>query len=607
MVARINSMRRYFLFFAILFICIVAWGETSFTVIPPRQVIEGNKFNVTFRLKDGDGNGLKAPEIDGCTLLYGPSTSTMQSYQMINGQTTSSTTIDYSYIYRADKAGTYTIASETINVNGKSYTTKETKFTVLPADKVAQGNQSNVRVDDYSTQSTDKQVSDNDVFVRIILSKAKAYEQEAIECTIKLYTKYSISSFMSTTQPSFDGFLIEEMDLKSSLNQIENYKGQNYMTAILKKCIIFPQKSGKLTINSGKYDITVVQYERVNLGFFSDTRPVEKKIKVSSNSASINIDPLPLPQPDGFSGAVGSFSIDSKLQESSFRTNEAYSLIYTIKGTGNIKYVKEPIIDFPTEFEQYTPKNEINATVSGNNVTGSMTIEYTFVPQSVGKFTIGTDKFVYFDPTSKKYITLSTPTYEINVTKGVSTHTSTAINQKDIATKNTDILHIKLGDKNLQKTHSFYPFCLWYWLLYIIGTILLIVIIYFNIRRIKATADVKGTRLAKANRIAKKRLKQAKVHMDLHETDKFYEEILRATWGYLSDKLSIPASQLNRDNISSELTTYGASENLISDMIEVLDECEMARYTPTKTDKQIENLYNKISYSMNEMENIKTK
>lgn len=267
MVARINSMRRFFSFIAILFICIATWGETSFTVIPPRQVIEGNKFNVTFRLKDGDGKGLKAPEIDGCTLLYGPSTSTMQSYQMMNGQTTSSTTIDYSYIYRADKAGTYTIAPATINVNGKSYTTKETKFTVLPADKVAQGNQSNVRVDDYSTQSTDKQVSDNDVFVRIILSKAKAYEQEAIECTIKLYTKYSISSFMPTTQPSFDGFLIEEMDLKSSLNQIENYKGQNYMTAILKKCIIFPQKSGKLTINSGKYDITVVQYERVNLGF----------------------------------------------------------------------------------------------------------------------------------------------------------------------------------------------------------------------------------------------------------------------------------------------------------------------------------------------------
>ena len=603
----LNNMRRFFSIIILLVICVTAVAETSFIIIPPRQVIEGNKFNVTFRLKDGDGSGLKAPEIEGCTLLYGPSTSTMQSYQMINGQTTSSTTIDYSYIYRADKAGTYTIASASISVNGKSYTTKETTFTILPADKATQGNQSNVRVDDYSTQSTDKQVSENDVFVRIILSKSKAYEQEAIECTIKLYTKYSISSFMSTTQPSFDGFLIEELDLKSSLNQIENYKGQNYMTAILKKCIIFPQKSGKLTINSGKYDITVVQYERVNLGFFSDTRPIEKKIKVSSNSATVNIDPLPLPQPDGFYGAVGKFSIDSKLQGTSFRTNEASSLIYTIKGTGNIKYVREPIIDFPTEFEQYTPKNEIKAAVSGNNVTGSMTIEYTFVPQSVGKFTIGTDKFVYFDPSSKKYITLSTPTYDINVSKGVSTQTTTAVNQKDIATKNTDILHIKLGDKKLQKIHSYYSFSLWYWALYIIGIILLVAIIYFNLKRIKANADVKGTRLAKANKVAKKRLKQAKLYIDSHETDKFYDEILRATWGYISDKLSIPASQLNRDNISSELTTYGATEKLINDIIGVLDECEMARYTPEKTNEQIENLYNTISYSMNEMENIKTK
>lgn len=597
-------MKRFFSIFTLFIIYVAAMAETSFTIIPPRQIIEGNKFNVTFRLKNGEGTGLKAPEIEGCTLLYGPSTSTMQSYQMINGQTTSSTTIDYSYIYRADKAGTYTITPASITVNGKNYTTKETKITVLPADKANQGGQPNVRVDDYSTQSTDKQVSDSDVFVRIILSKSRAYEQEAIECTIKLYTKYSISTFMPTTQPNFDGFLIEEMDLKSSLNQIENYKGQNYMTAILKKCIIFPQKSGKLTINSGKYDITIVQYERVNMGFFSDTRPVERKIKVSSNSASINIDPFPTPQPDGFSGAVGKFSIDSKLQGTSFRTNEASSLIYTIKGTGNIKYVKEPIIDFPSEFEQYTPKNEIKASVNGSNVSGSMTIEYTFVPQSVGKFTIGTDKFVYFDPTSKKYITLSTPTYDISVTKGVSTHTTTSIIQKDITSKNTDILHIKLGDKKPQKNQSFYSFSFWYWSLYIIGIMTLIAIIYFNVKRLKTIADVKGTRLAKANKVAKKRLKQAKTYMETHENDKFYEEILRTTWGYLSDKLLIPASLLNRDNISSELIKYGASEMLINNIIDVLDECEMSRYTPEKTNEQVENIFNQISLSMREMENI---
>lgn len=597
-------MKRLFsIFTLIIAIAYFAYAEVSFSVIPPRQVIEGNKFNITFRLKDGDGAGLKAPEIDGCTLLYGPSTSTMQSYQMINGKTTSSTTVDYSFVYRADKAGTYTIGAASINVDGKTLTTQETKFTVLPADKASQ---SNVKVDDYNTQSSDKQVSSNDVFVRIILSKSRAYEQEAIECTIKLYTKYSISTFMATTQPSFDGFLIEEMDLRSSLNEIENYKGQNYMTAILKKCIIFPQKSGKLTINSGKYDITVVQYERVNMGFFSNSRPVEKQISVSSNSASINIEPLPLPQPDGFSGAVGKFSIDSKLQGSSFRTNEAASLIYTIKGIGNIKYVKEPTIDFPSEFEQYTPKNDIKASVAGNNVTGSMTIEYTFVPQSVGDFTIGTDKFIYFDPAKKEYITLSTPTYDIKVAKGVSTQTTTSTTQQSIAAKNTDILHIKLGDKNPQHEHDLYIHSLLYWLIYVFGLLALVSVIYFNIKRVNAMSDVKGMKLAKASKVARKRLKLAKTFMDTHANDKFYEEILRALWGYLSDKLSISASQLNRDNISSELSNYGASTELIESIIEVLDDCEMARYTPVKSDEQVEQLFNKASKAMNNMENIKT-
>ncbi len=601
--------RLYIIFLFISVICSNTFAEISFTTIPPRNVIAGNKFNVTFRLKNGDGEGLKVPQIDGCTLLYGPSTSTMQSYQMINGNATSSTTVDYSYIYRAEKEGTYTIDAASIDVEGKTYSTQPVKFTVLPADKSAQSNtnQSGVIANDYSTQTPDKQVSDNDVFVRIILSRSKAYEQEAIECTIKLYTKYSISTFMPTTQPNFDGFLIEEIDLQPELNQMEHYNGQNYMTAVLKKCIIYPQKSGKLTINSGKYDITVVQYERVNMGFFGGTRPVEKDIKVSSNSVSVNIEPLPQPQPDGFTGAVGKFSIDSKLIGSSFRTNEAASIIYTIKGTGNIKYIKEPIIDFPSEFEQYTPKTDIKASLSGNNMTGTMTIEYTFIPQSVGTFTIGEDKFVYFDPSVRRYISLTTPPYTLNVAKGIGQPSSSIdnINKQNVKIKNTDILHIKLGDKNIKKFHSYIIFSVWYWSLYLLLLLIFAAIIYLHRKQIKASADIKGQKLAKANKIAKKRLKVAKTFMDSHENDKFYEELLRALWGYVSDKLSIPASQLSRENISNELIAYGADENITGILIEVLDECEMARYSPAQSSEQIEGLYAKAIKVINIMENVK--
>lgn len=589
----------------VVLVAVAAVAETSFTVIPPRTVIAGNKFNVTFRLKDGEGSGLKAPEIKGCTLLYGPSTSRMQNYQWVNGQASSSTTVDYSFTYRADNPGDYTIGEARITSGGKTYSTRPASFTVLPPDKTQQGGQSSARVDDIGTQSADRAVNANDVLVRIILNKTRAYEQEAIVCTIKLYTKHSISSFIPTTQPSFDGFLIDEIPLNPTLNEVEHYNGQNYMTAVLKQCIIFPQKSGKLTINSGKYDVTVVQYERMG-GFWGGNRPVERQIKTTSNSASIVIDPLPQPQPEGFTGAVGKFSIDSRLSSQLFKTNEAASLVYTIKGTGNIKYVKEPVIDFPTEFEQYQPQIDIDSHVSGSNVTGTMTIDYTFVPQSVGSFTIGADKFVYFDPESRHYVTLTTPSYDIKVLQGTASSSPVA-GKQSVSSKNSDILHIKLGDLDLQKTHTYVYNSWWYWPCYLLLLAVLVVVVWLYSKQARLNADVQGRRLARAGKVARRRLKSVQKAMAAHDSDRFYAELLGAIWGYLGDKLSLPASQLTRDNIAGQLDAFGAPKELTDTFIGLIDDCEMARYSPARSDEQIEQLYNEASRAMNEMEGIRKK
>lgn len=580
-------------------------AETSFTVIPPRTVIAGNKFNVTFRLKDGEGSGLKAPEIKGCTLLYGPSTSRMQNYQWVNGQASSSTTVDYSFTYRADNPGTYTIGEARITSGGKTYSTRSATFTVLPPDKAQQGAQPSARVDDIGTQSADRAVNANDVLVRIILNKTRAYEQEAIVCTIKLYTKHSISSFIPTTQPSFDGFLIDEIPLNPTLNEVEHYNGQNYMTAILKQCVIFPQKSGKLTINSGKYDVTVVQYERMG-GFWGGNRPVERQIKTTSNSASVIVDALPQPQPEGFTGAVGRFDISSRLNGQVFKTNEAASLVYTINGTGNIKYIKEPSIDFPTEFEQYQPQVDIDSHVSGSNVTGTMTIDYTFVPQSVGSFKIGADKFVYFDPSSRQYVTLTTPSYDIKVLQGTAT-SSAVVGKQSVSSKNSDILHIKLGDLDLQKTHTYVYKSWWYWPTYILLLAILVAVVWLYSKQARLNADVQGRRLARAGKVARRRLKSAAAAMHAHDSDRFYAQLLGAIWGYLGDKLAIPASQLTRDNIAGQLETYGAPRQLVDTFIRIIDDCEMARYSPARSDEQIEQLYREASDAMNEMEGIRKK
>lgn len=598
-------MKRFSLFIllGILLICQNMFAQVNFTVQPPTRVFEGDRFPITFKLTNAEGSDLNVSQINGCTLLYGPSTSQRQSYQVVNGRATSSSSVEYTYYYKAGKAGQYTIPAASVIADGKRYTTKPVNFTIHEsADRNTPASQRPVDVDDVDTQVAGRRVNSDDVFVRIILSKSSAYEQEAIGCTIKLYTKYSISSFMPTKQPSFDGCLIQELDVQPSLNEMETYNGQNYMTAVLKRCIIFPQKSGKLTINSGNYDISVVQYDNVNMGMFQVRQPREAKIKVSSNTGTLNILPLPQPQPDGFTGAVGTFTIDSRLVGNSFRTNDPATLIYTIKGTGNIKYVKEPVIDFPTEFEQYTPKSDIQAEVNGNDVSGSMTIEYTFVPQSVGDFSIGSDKFVYFNPQSKQYVTLTTPAYSIKVAKGVSAPTTTE--QKDVENKNSDIRHIHLGDKHPSLTHTLVVTKSWYWFMYLGFLALTLGLVIVNRRQARLSADVIGRRTAKASKVAKKRLKAAESFMKAGNSEKFYEEMLRALWGYLSDKLSMPVSQLSRENISSTLASKGYSEDSTAGLVEVLDECEMARYTPDSSN-QMDNVYERGVKVINNLENCK--
>lgn len=581
----------------------------QFTLMAPQRVFKGEKFAVTYRLTNAQGGEPRVPQINGCQLLFGPSVTTRQSYQVLgNGQTSSQSSTDFTYTYRADQTGEFTIGAATIQANGKTLKTKPQTLTIAdsPAgnrqqpDRQQQSSNRPVSIDDIETQSADRAVSSNDVFVRIILSKPTAYEQEAIECTIKLYTKFGISQFFPTKQPSFDGFLIEEVNFQSSLNQEETYNGQRYLVALLKKCIIYPQKSGKLTINSGNYDLNVIQYSNTNLGFLSLSTPREKKIQVTSNTASIDIKPLPTPKPEGFTGAVGKFDISSRLVGNSFRTNEPATLIYTITGTGNIKYVKEPVIDFPSEFELYDPKTDYDTQVIGNNVTGSMTTEYTFVPQSVGKFTIGSDKFVYFDPSKNDYVTLTTPSYPIAVSQGTET-----VDKQDVEVKNKDILHIMTGSKSPSQTHTTVITQWWYWLIYLvlIGALFAAVRIYG--RNLARAADVRGMKLAKANKVARQRLKTAESFMQSDNSDRFYEELLKATWGYLSDKLGIPLSQLSRENISAELTAYGADEQLCATVISILDQCEMARYAPASTNSELKKIYDEASETINRLETIK--
>lgn len=601
--------KRFLLFMLLAVAVSLAAVAQSFSLVQPRNVIEGRNFNITFRLSDSEGNPPAAPQLEGCTLLYGPSTSTMQSTQIINGKMTSSYSIDFSFVYRADKAGDVQIPSVSINADGKTLHSKPASFKILPPDRTQSQGNSNASSGQQQSGGVSApesgRISSDDLLVRVFFSKSSVYEQEPVVATIKVYTKFDISSFLVTTQPAFEGFLTEELpvDMETS---IEHYNGQNYHTAVLKRLLLYPQRSGKLSVNSGKYDVTIVQYETVNMGFFRTQRPVEREVTTSSNAASLQVNPLPEPKPAGFNGAVGVFTVDTRLDTELLRTNEAAVYSYIIKGRGNIKYLSEPSVQFPAGIDVYTPKTDIEANIigGGTNMSGAYTTDFTFVPQEVGNFTIDGTDFVYFNPETKKYVTVDVPDMPIKVLKGNSS--AAAVEQKNIDNTINDILHIhpvRPGDQQMEVTYHFRS--TYYWLAYVIVALVLIGLIVIYRRHIRLEADVVGRKLAKASRVATKRLKAARGFMDRHENDKFYAALSGALWGYMSDKLSIPASQLTRENISSKLEAYGVSEDKIKDVLDVLDRCEMARFTPTHSDDEVAELYSKATQVINNIENTK--
>lgn len=598
-------MKRAIILLILLIVGAVASSaqQASFSLVPPRNVVQGRNFALTFRLSDGDANPPAAPQLDGCTLLFGPAISTMQSTQIVNGRMSTTSSVDFTYTYRADTPGTVNVPELSVNSEGKTLRSRSASFNILPADK-PQHNQDATPQGQIQAAAEPGNISPDDLLVRVSFSKSSVYEQEPVVATIKVYTRHDISSFMPTTQPAFEGFLCEELPV-SPETSIEHYNGQNYHTAVLKRLLLYPQKAGRLSVNSGKYDVTIVQYETVNMGFFRTQRPVEREVTTSSNAATLNVKALPEPRPDGFSGAVGHFSVQTSLEPELMRTNEASVYSYTVKGRGNIKYLSEPAVQFPAGIDSYTPKTEIDARVTGgSDMSGTFTTLYTIVPQEVGNFIIEGTPFVYFDPESGQYKTVEVSDTPIRVLRGNSG--SAVAQQTSIDKSIDDILHIRPVEKQSRIRATSYTFSsVYYWLAYILATLALIIVAVVYRRHIRLQADVTGRKLAKAGRVASKRLREARAAMTSHDSERFYASLAKALWGYLSDKLSISASQLTRDNVAGRLADYGLPQADADRMLDVLDQCEMARFTPSHSDDEIARLYEQATAAIKSVEDVK--
>lgn len=587
----------------------VAHAAVTFTAHAPRQVAEGGKFNVTYVLQNAEGQGFSAPDLPWARKLYGPAVSTSYSSSWSSsGGSSSSSSQEYNMIYRADKVGRYTVPAASITVNGQRMTTKPLTIEVISSGRAAseeqqreerQSGRGGVQWDDPLTQDASRNVGANDLFVRIEMSKPRVFEQQAVVCTIKLYTKYPISQFMTTKQPSFDGFLIEEIEQQPSLNNDEVYNGQRYKTAVLKRCLLYPQQSGKLTITSGNYDVNVVQYENFRTPFGTMSQPVERKLQVQSNQASVNILPLPEPRPATFTGAVGKFTVKTQLGTTDLKTYKAATYSYIIQGTGNIKYIKAPKVEFPKEFDVYDPKNNVKTNPAGGDISGQVSIDYTFIPQYAGEFNIPASVFTYFDPETGKYVNIDIPATALNIEKGKGSPSN------HYRMQNMDIRNIKTGNLALSRAQSHWVDSAAYWLWYILPTLLMAALMVYYRKQLKQRANVGLMRTKRANKVAQRRLKRARTFAQSGKRTEFYAELLTALWGYLSDKLGIPVSELTKENIAAMLDEYGVNEELRNTTLALLDKCEFAQYAPELAGDDMGKVMDEAAQLIGDLENVK--
>ena len=604
-------MRKYI--FLILMITVslkmFADDEVTLRAAAPDVVVNGDQFRLTYTVNSQDVKDFLAPQAKGFDVLMGPSRSQQSSTQIINGKVSSSRSITYTYILMAVSEGTFNIPAASIEVDGKKIFSNPLTIKVLPKDKEdANSNQSqgNSGISSRNQKSSGR-ITDKDLFVLATASKTKVHEQEAILVTYKAYTTVDLRQLLGK-MPDQQGFYVQEVELPTQKTfKLEHYKGRNYNTVVYRQYVLFPQKSGKLEIPAVTFDAVVAQRVAVSddpfEAFFNGGGYVEVNKKIVAPKLVINVDPLPS-KPEGFSGGVGTFSLKSDISTKELKANEAVTIKLTISGTGNMKLVSAPEVKFPHDFEIYDPKIEDNYELTANGLSGTKTIEYL----AIGNFTIPAIEFKYFDIASEKYKTLTTEAYELKVAKGDGSASGQQViadftNKENVKVLGTDILFIKTGDTALRQKGNYFFGTTAYYLWYIIPFLLFIVFVVIYRKQAVENANVAKVKTKKANKVATKRMKLAGKLLSENKVNEFYDEVLKALWGYISDKLNIPVSKLSRDNIEAELSGHGVSEDLIKEFIGALSECEFARYAPGNQNEAMDKVYSASVDVISKMEN----
>ena len=615
-------MKRYKiigLFLVLLIGAMSAWADdVVFQASAPKQVVLGKPFQISYSVNQRAKN-FRAPEFVDFDVLAGPYTSQSSSTSFVNGKRSSVINLTFTYTIMAQKEGTFSIAPATIMVSGEQYRSNGLKITVLPpdeeehADASRSGSNSSNAKASSSGSNSGSAVSGENIFMKTIVSKTKVKEQECILLQYKIYwAGVDLAQFTNNTQiPEFKGFLKQDLEQGEIQTNLEHYNGRNYNTAVIYQTLLYPQRAGEVKIEPASFEAVLRVQNRANVRslfeeFYGSYTNVTKTL--NAPGTTIHVSSLPSGKPAGFSSGVGQFSIQSSISSQDITTNDAVTIRLTIQGTGNMKLVKTPAVDWPEGFEVYDPKVQNNFKSTTAGVSGTKSIEYLAIARAAGDYTIPPISFSYYDTQADEYRVLQTPEYTVHVARDAAdqsqqTVVNTFVDKEDIRQLGTDIRYIHTTALPAVREPLLSGFTGLWWLLYLVPTLLAALLFVVFRKRIRENADESRVRYKKAGKVAQKRLKKAKKLMS-ESNAAFYEEIERAAWTYLSDRLSIPTAELNKDNIAEILRAKGTAEALIQQVREVLSTAEFARYAPSAAGS-MQDLYSATESLINALEDAK--
>lgn len=604
-------MKRSSILLICLFIACACFSQVI-RVSTPSRVEAGENFRVSFKVTTQDVDDFRSGlhSTDVVEVIAGPYTSSESSFQMVNGHTSSSSSITYTYTLYAAKSGVYNIPAAHARVGGKQISSRPAKVTVVGSAQGRGNNSPKMHEDDNyqpHMKAAGSAISGRDLFIKVSANKKKVYEQEPILLTYKVYTLVDLTQ-LEGKMPELTGFHTQEIPLPQQKSfHIERVNGKPYRTVTWSQYVMYPQMTGKMEIPSITFKGIVVQQNRSVDPFEAFFNGGSGYVEVKRNivAPSIKIDVLPLPhKPANFSGGVGKFNISAQLNKNELKAGDPLSLRIVVGGIGNLKLIKQPVVNFPKDWDKYDPKVTDKTKLTSNGLEGNMIYDILAVPRNQGHYTIPPVELTYYDTSLNQYKTIKTQSFEIEVAKGDGSRSSVVDYSKD---QPKDIKDIKKGEAELHSVDNFFFGSVGYLMSLLIPFAAFVALLVIFRKRAIDNADLVKMKGKKANKIATKRLRQANKLMLAGKTNEFYDEVLRALWGYIGDKLNMPAEKLSRENISEKLQSHNVDDNTISKFLSAIDDCEMMRFAPGDPEGNMNKTFESAMTAIMEIENVMKK